>query len=304
MPNLNTMDTTYGALFIGLILSAILYGVALLQTFMYYRRHPEDSRIMKSMVFLLCALDTGHLILCTMGLYDYLISNFNNPDALVRTTWTMNLQFSGTGLIGIIVQCFFARRVRIMSGNVILTVIILILASVEFSLGILFTVNSFILGNNTKLAKLFWITNTGLGCAAAADIMIAAALCYYLNKSRTGSSRADSLIAILIAYSVTTGLISSVIAVLCVILFAAMPNNLIGYALFLIIGKCYVNSLLAALNCRDSLRERLDQRPNTLLRLTLTPVGALTSMAHITEDPLSSDSTNTKYPYTDTLEDT
>lgn len=34
-----------------------------------------------------------------------------------------------------------------------------------------------------------WITCTGLGSAAAADIMIAASMCYYLAQKRTGIDR-------------------------------------------------------------------------------------------------------------------
>ena len=37
--------------------------------------------------------------------------------------------------------------------------------------------------------KLQWVTCAGLGSAAAADIIIACALCYYLLKNRTGFER-------------------------------------------------------------------------------------------------------------------
>jgi hypothetical protein len=268
MEPLAPLDATYGAAFIGLIGSAILYGVTLLQTFFYYKQYPNDSRITKFLVFVLWLLDTGHLLLCTIALYSYLVSNFNNPAALHRSSWSMNLQTDCNGLIGFIVQCFFARRVWIMSRNRVLTVLIVVLAGFYCGLGVVFTVKGFLLQDTSRFPRLIWVTTSGLGSAAAADILIAVSLCYYLSKSRTGFARTDSLIATLIKYSLTTGLITSIIAFISVVTFATMPTNYVWLAFFWLIGKCYVNSLLAALNSRESLREQVAPRENTFVQLT------------------------------------
>jgi len=251
-----------------LIGSSILYGVTLLQTFLYYKQYPNDSWITKFLVFVLWLLDTAHLLLCTIALYSYLVSNFNNPAALHRSTWSMNLQTDCNGLIGFIVQCFFARRVWIMSRNRVLTVLIVVLAGFYCGLGVVFTVEGFLLQDTSRFPRLIWVTTTGLGSAAAADILIAVSLCYYLSKSRTGFARTDSLIATLIKYSLTTGLITSIIASISVVTFALMPTNYVWLAFFWLIGKCYVNSLLAALNTRESLREQVAPRENTFVQLT------------------------------------
>ncbi|KAF8073802.1 histone acetylation protein-domain-containing protein [Lyophyllum atratum] len=99
--------------------------------------------------------------------------------------------------------------------------------------------------------------------AAAADIIIACALCYYLTKNRTGFSR------------LTTGLVTSVIAFIAVVTFATMPTNFIWLAFFWILGKCYVNSILAALNSRDFLRGKVAPHDCTLMQLS--PFHAITS---------------------------
>ncbi|KDR82712.1 hypothetical protein GALMADRAFT_238211 [Galerina marginata CBS 339.88] len=265
---MDSLDATYGAAFIGLIASAVLYGVTLLQTFLYYRQYPNDSWLTKFIVFFLWILDTAHLFLCTIALYTYLVTNFSNPEALHRSTWSMNLQTDCNGLIGLIVECFFARRLWIMSGNHFITGIIVILACIHFGLGVFFTVEGFILVNTSRFPSLIWVTSTGLGSAAAADIIIAASLCYYLTKSRTGFARTDSLIATLIIYSLTTGLITSVIAFIIVVTFATMPNNYVWLGFFWLIGKCYVNSLLAALNSRESLREQAAPQQGSFFQLT------------------------------------
>lgn len=261
-------DTTYGRTFIGLILSAILFGVTILQGFLYYRNYPKDSKLIKWMVAVLLILDGAQLALSTITIYWYLVTNFNNENALGKTYWSMNIQVDCNGLIGLIVECFFARRVYILSGNWVLTAIIVLLSCVHFAFGIVFTIDSFMLPSIQDFDKLTWVTSVGLGSAAAADIIIAVSLCYYLLKSRTGFSRTDSLITTLTLYSLTTGLITGILASLVVITFAVVPRDYIWEAFFWLLGKFYVNSLLATLNSRDHLREKAAPKEGTFLHLS------------------------------------
>ncbi|KAJ3517446.1 hypothetical protein NLJ89_g500 [Agrocybe chaxingu] len=276
------LDTTYGAIVIGLVVSAVLYGVTLLQTFFYFKQYGDDSKRIKFMVAFLWFLDTLHLLFCTITIYTlvpvffrglrlftsldrYLVSGFGDFDALSKSIWSMNLQTDCNGLIGLIVECYFARRLWISSSshaqrqaqpdkpvvvsrNIYLTVLIVILACIHFSLGVYFTVQGFIIVDTTRFPSLIWVTSTGLGSAAAADIIIAVSMCYYLMKSRTGFARTDSLITTLMGYSLTTGLITSIVAFISVMTFATMPTNYIWLGFFWIIGKCYVNSVMAALS--------------------------------------------------------
>ncbi|PIL22856.1 hypothetical protein GSI_15551 [Ganoderma sinense ZZ0214-1] len=213
---MTVLDTTFGAALVGLVVSACLFGITLMQTFSYFRNYPKDKAYIKWLVILLTVLDTLHLILCTRTIYWYLVSNFGNTDNLDRTSWSMALQTDCNGLIGIIVEVFFARRVWMsgytpdyllpsiliprfaVSKNWLITAIIVVLACLHFGLGVVFTAESFILGRFSKFGVLTWETCLGLGSAAVADVMIAASMCYYLYKKRTGlkrSVRALSLLA-------------------------------------------------------------------------------------------------------------
>ncbi|KAK0201665.1 hypothetical protein DFS33DRAFT_1349111 [Desarmillaria ectypa] len=254
------LDSTYGSAFVGLIAASILYGVMLIQTCIYFNRNDSrDPVYVRSAVALLCILDTVHLILCIMTLYWHLITNFSNVSSLDHLTWSMNVQTGFNGFIALIVECVFARRVYILSRNIFITTTIVVLSCFHFGLGIVFTLKSFRLGSMGEFQQLIWVTSAGNGSSAAADILIAASLCFYLYRSRTGYSRTDSLISTLIVYSVTTGLVSSLIGIVIVITFAVMPNNYIWLAFCWVGGKCYVNSFLASLNCRCSLREKAAQ---------------------------------------------
>ncbi|KAA1469756.1 hypothetical protein DENSPDRAFT_928362 [Dentipellis sp. KUC8613] len=262
------IDDTFGSALIGLLLGAVLYGVTLLQTWLYFRHYEKDSRILKSVVLLLWFLDTLHLALCARTIYWYLITNYNNPSALADDMWAMSLQTDCNGVIGLIVEVFFARRVYMMSRNWLITGLIVVLACIHFGLGVVFTVESFILVQFSRFPELTWITCTGLGCAAAADLLIAFTMCWYLFRSRTGFERTDSMITTLMIYSINTGLVTSIVATGAVIAFAVMPLNFVWLAFFWVLGKCYVNSLLAILNSRDVIREKASAEPGSFVQMS------------------------------------
>jgi len=255
-----------------LIVSATLYGATILQTYLYYRNYPKDPRYIKILVFALWIFDTTQLALSTTAMYWYLITNYDNTPALDRLTWSMELQTDCNGILALLVECFFARRVWIMSSNMYLVVIIIVLAVIHFALGIVFTVGSFHLATMSGFKDMIWVTSLGIGSAAAADMVIAGALCFYLSKSRTGFKKTDSLISTLIVYSLSTGLVTSIIGVVIVITYALLPNDYVWLAFFWIDGKCYVNSCLAALNSRESLREKAAP-PDSFLQLSQLPNG-------------------------------
>ncbi|KAJ7044021.1 hypothetical protein C8F04DRAFT_1071335 [Mycena alexandri] len=266
-----SLQSTFGSAFVGLVVSAVLYGVTILQTYLYYRNYPEDSRILKWMVAVLWLLDTAHIVLCTIAVYSVLVLNFNDPTILTTPTWCVIVQTDFNGLIGFIVECFYARRVWLVSRNIYLTIVILILSVIHFALGIVFTVGSFEM-TRANFGELVWVTSTGLGSAAAADMMIGISLCWYLSKNRTGIQRTDHLITTLMKYSLTTGFLTGIIACLVVLTFGIMPNNFVYVGFFWLLGKCYVNSILAALNSRESLRERAHPRDGSFLNMSgVTP---------------------------------
>ncbi|KAG2144393.1 uncharacterized protein EDB93DRAFT_1241274 [Suillus bovinus] len=62
--------------------------------------------------------------------------------------------------------------------------------------------------------------------SAVVDSAIAFTLCIYLRKRRTGMKRTDNVLNCLLLYSINTGAITSFCAVLVVIMFLGLPNNL------------------------------------------------------------------------------
>ncbi|KAI0322429.1 hypothetical protein OF83DRAFT_805420 [Amylostereum chailletii] len=250
-----------------------------------------DSGRMKTMVLTVSIFDSLHLALCTYTLYWYLITNHANPSAVAYANWSLLVQVHGNGVPTLIVQLFYVRRVRLMGGSIFLVALICIMSATCFAFSIVFTVTGHKLKEFARFGEMTWITSLGLGSGVIADILIAASMCWSLYHSRTGVKRSvhrlgvvpviegselkktpvdrtDSIIHTLMQYSINSGVLTSVVATSMIFAFAFMPTAFIWLGIYFILGKCYVNSFLAILNSRGSLRKRAVADPNTLIHLS------------------------------------
>ncbi|KAG8742373.1 hypothetical protein FRC10_001595 [Ceratobasidium sp. 414] len=102
----------------------------------------------------------------------------------------------------------------------------------------------------SEFIKYNWLVGGWLGAAALGDVVIVYMLSTALMSQRTGFGRTDALINKLLRYTINTGLLTSIIAIVDVVAFCTM-NNLIHLGFNFILGKLYTNTLLATLNSRE-----------------------------------------------------
>ncbi|KAH9169019.1 hypothetical protein EDB89DRAFT_2231556 [Lactarius sanguifluus] len=269
---------TYGCTFIGLIISVMLFGITALQTWIYYwqygNRDPKALKIFIAVIFLLDALHTS---LCIYSIYWYLILNFGNVEILDHNMWAMNIQVDVNTLVDYMVQLYYARRVYIVGGSIIIPIIIVIFGAVCFGkhtcrllggtfmiiflrivtgLAFVFTARAAALKLWSRYTSLVPVTCIGLGSGVVADILIAVSMCWFLYHKKTGFARTDSMLLTLMTYSIQSGLLTSVLTCAVLISFAAASSSMYWQLFFWPMGKFYANSLLAMLNSRDYVRER------------------------------------------------
>ncbi|KAH9933255.1 uncharacterized protein BXZ73DRAFT_101215 [Epithele typhae] len=252
-----SLNSTFGATLVAIVVEATLYGITLLQTFFYFRKYHSDHWFTKSLVIILTFLDTLHLVLALHTVYWYLVTNFGNSDNLNNSVWSLNVQTDCQTFITVIVECFFARRLWLMGKNWLLVTTIVVMALLQIIAVIIFTIESFRLVQFAKFTTLTWEICLGLGASVVGDVIIAASMCYYLYRRRTGLGKTDSVVTMLMVYSVNSGVLTSIVALLSLILFLAMPTNLVWISVFFLLGKCYVNAFLGLLNSREQLRSGL-----------------------------------------------
>ncbi|KAI0287972.1 hypothetical protein BC826DRAFT_728904 [Russula brevipes] len=236
---------TYGALLIGLIVSAIFYGVTIAQTWNYYWYYRNrDRKVLQGFVAFLFSLDTLHTILCIYSVYWYLVLNFGNVEKLYMDVWAIESQTEINTLVGLLVQLYYARQLYIISNSMVFPAIIAVLGSVTFSKrfswerrcinigrrpyssrmllhlqGVCMIYLGLITRNLTwefrvelkqysRFGSLTWATCVGMGSASLADIIIALSMCWCLWHKRTGFARTDSIIMTLMSYSINSGLLT------------------------------------------------------------------------------------------------
>ncbi|EMD36551.1 hypothetical protein CERSUDRAFT_84724 [Gelatoporia subvermispora B] len=250
----NTFGPLLGALLVGGLVSNILYGITCAQTFTYYRRSENDRLFLKLFVTALWVLDTADVFIVGHILYWYMVINYTNPLSLVMPVWSLIVHVTFTSVSNFLVRGMFANRVwKLSHGNIILTGGLLLLSLTDLVCGITITVKAFglALDGFSSLSTLLYLNSAA---SLTADAAVALALCYFLYRSRTGWERTDSLIAVLMLFSINTGLLTVLDALASLITFAIMPSNLIFFAIYLCQSKLFINAFLATLNARETLR--------------------------------------------------
>ncbi|GLB36682.1 hypothetical protein LshimejAT787_0309690 [Lyophyllum shimeji] len=259
------LDNTMGAIFVGVLMGAALWGISCMQTYEYFSEFRRDSWMSKVMVATLFVLDTLHQILMTHVIYTYLITEHFNVAYLNQVVWSLVGQVIVSALIGLMVQTFFVYRIWILSHhNLPAVVFVMLLVLSEFAVSLTYFVKGLKVTTFALLPSLFRLSQSVNALAATGDIAIAATLIFILWRSKTGFSKSDSIVNQLILYSLNTGFLTSVCALLSLITITVYPNSFIFITFYTPLSRLYTNSLLATLNARKKLRVRAGTEHNSL----------------------------------------
>ncbi|TDL20314.1 hypothetical protein BD410DRAFT_377452 [Rickenella mellea] len=258
-PNHLHFDNTLGVILVGTIISSMLYGITNVQTFIYFQRSSKDPKYMRGLVAFLWILDSLHMAFIGHTVYYYMVDNFLNPFSLISPTWSFKSNIILTHISDAFIRSIFAWRIWILSGgNWKLLSSVITLAMIDLVGGLGFGIKTYFYTTFADFHRLAWVIYATLGINGLADLWTAASLCYCLNKSRSGIKRTDSMISTLMLYCINTGLLTSVFSIGCLVSYATMPTNFVFIAFYAQLPKLYLNALLATLNARDAMRERIN----------------------------------------------
>ncbi|OCH93217.1 hypothetical protein OBBRIDRAFT_353211 [Obba rivulosa] len=257
-----TVDSTLGAGLIGMVLSAVMYGVTTVQVHTYFHGSEGDSMLLKLAISLLWILDSTHQILITHAIYWYAVTEFGNAEALASPVWRASMPVFA--IMQFIIRIIFCVRIWNISSKMdrlahwrkyIVTVAILASSFGEFGIVMVVAAREamfgYLDGSSEEATPLYF----GLSLCAAGDILIAYAQIIVLRQWRSGFRSTDSILRTLMLYSINSALLTSVCALGNLITFAALPGTLIFQAFYFILPKLLLNSCLATLNARRDLRQ-------------------------------------------------
>ncbi|KIJ37358.1 hypothetical protein M422DRAFT_781718 [Sphaerobolus stellatus SS14] len=260
------LDSTYGAMYIGIMVATFFQGILTLQSYVYYETYRKDSWKLKALVAVVWSIDFIHLIFIGKAGYHYFITNWGNVDSLAMSVWEFDAHPILIGVATILSQAFFLWRLYRFSGqNVFLLLFLTAICLVPFVFNVYIAVQSI---------KVNYLTPAGLAdqwgkheiqslrpeainlfvWGATSDVLIASILCYYLHQEKSDYEKTNSLIDRVIRYTVTTGLATSVFAVACLVTYFIRPESFIFVSMHFSLGRMYTNNLIAALNYRHQLR--------------------------------------------------
>ncbi|KAI0688911.1 hypothetical protein C8Q76DRAFT_260572 [Earliella scabrosa] len=251
-----SLDDTFGVLLIATFISLALYGLTLHQLYRYFRTCVRDSLALKSLVATVLILESLHTVMLTHLCYHYLISEYFNPTNLQHGVWSSNLLPCTSGLVIFTSQLFFVRRVFLLGHQYrAVAILSLLLFVIALAFNIAGTVDAYRFNNDTigHLDTVAWMEAASAGALEVGDTLLTTVLVVALRRGRTGWKRMDSILDMLVLYAITTGLLTGVMNLFCLILSIAYPKNLRWSGFGIVSTHLYANNLLAALNSRESL---------------------------------------------------
>jgi len=247
---------TFGALLVGGVVSVMFTGVTWAQSVVYIKLFPKDTVGVKSLVLAVWLLDTLHSVFILVSLWNYLITHFGNEAAIDAVPTSLALTIVTTAILTFIVQLFFIYRVFILAKrNYYIACPIAVLACLRLCFACLTSSRFIQLRSITKFVELYsWSFTTGLCLSAAVDVLVTFFMCYWLRRRRDRYSSLNKVLDTLMLYAFENGLLTTVAAMVSLVTWLTMNQNLIFMATHFVILKFYANSLLATLNARADLQ--------------------------------------------------
>lgn len=266
MAQVTTIDvkTFLGPMAVGSVLSGVVFGCAVVQTYSYYKRFPNDNGYIKALVTFEMTLQTIHLILLLAGMWHLAVADFGNRLALLLFPESLNVTLILCSPLAFASQAFFIFRLWRLSQNLALVGFCFLLAAARFAFHMAVGIAAYRLREIALVVQQWkWCITTMFVMSIACDIIVAAAVTCILKEQKTEFRRTSRMIDKLISYSVATGLVTIGGELAQALCFWTMPHNYIWLGFYAVESGLYTNSLLAALNSRSVFSQVWATQPST-----------------------------------------
>ncbi|KAH9952896.1 hypothetical protein BC827DRAFT_208378 [Russula dissimulans] len=247
-------------LFAGLV-NWSLFGVLTVQCYIYTYNFPKDRRFLKTLVYSIFTIEVLQTVANGADLFYWFSSGFGNLKHLESPFASAIDVPIIESVVSLVVQFFFAHRIWILSDKSrkarwfcsLVCLCSIMNAAAAFTIGIYAHVNGrFPSGERLKQMATTWLVGN-----AAADILIASAMLYYLITRRgepAGMFSHHGLVKI-VRLTVETNLLTTSVGILSLLMVTIYPDENWYASPTSILGKLYSNTLLVSLNNRILIRE-------------------------------------------------
>ncbi|RDX45069.1 hypothetical protein OH76DRAFT_1028418 [Lentinus brumalis] len=255
-----------GPVFLGAITSWLIFGISIVQLYIYTMNFPHDRKGLQVLVYWVFILDIFLTVVAAAMGWHILCAGWGRQTNLVTPGWTFAAIGAGDGIIATTVQIFYAWRIWVLKRWRILPCVIIVISLAQLGSTLSIAAGIANLQNISELLPFFPRTILWLGGGALADILIACAMVYLLTTAKKNShalKSSDRAINRLIRLSVETGIITACSAIIELGLFLGPATENTNLHLFfaLILGKIYSNTMMTSLNSRINTQQTMSRPP-------------------------------------------
>ncbi|KAF8130226.1 hypothetical protein EV363DRAFT_1335494 [Boletus edulis] len=270
-----------GPFVIGYTLSFALMGALVVQAYIYFTRFTDDRRAIKALVMVVLLLETLITALVFYGLWATSTSEFSISIFYYLGQYLMGpllgmVLASMAGLVTTLTHGFYCWRISTLRKSLLIPFPIMMVSLLQLASIIILafrdglfpaseTINNSandgtppappVISISYKLAP--WLV-TWLGGSVVCDVAITTCMTLSLRPSNSHFSSNRSTLVKLTRLTIETGLVTSVAALVELILGVVFEMYFYHIAVFFAISKLYANCLLASLNFRLVLRSQSD----------------------------------------------
>ncbi|KAJ7591792.1 hypothetical protein C8J56DRAFT_781279 [Mycena floridula] len=210
-PSPPSLDLLTGPIMVGVMIGVFIYGIATVQSYIYFRSDAcvKDRVGLKVLVLQILKpwiyrfLETLHTIFGCSYLYYLTITHFGQYSRLGDVPWSASSFVLIGAMVALIVQSFYAWRVRVISGRWLVSVISWIGISAKAILTLIIVILLHKEGPFSPVkAKYPYFIPLLFSLSMAIDILNTCSICFYLHRSRTGFKVTNTLVDQLMIWAI------------------------------------------------------------------------------------------------------
>ncbi|EIM84585.1 uncharacterized protein STEHIDRAFT_100595 [Stereum hirsutum FP-91666 SS1] len=251
------IELILGPVVVATVTNVFLYGICVVQFSTYYSAGFQDKKLIQALVAWVLLLDTFHVAASVYMLWDYVVTNFNNPEILTAAPWPFPSTPIVTVCASVPIQIFLAYRIKQFSGSWKIFAAIVFLSVAQGAFGIAGATGAVMTPNINDFGKLIPLVDTWLALAVVVDVSITVLLFMYLSRSSSSYHRTKNVVTKIIKSAVETAAFGSFFCIMDLICFSALQSTNFHLIFALPMGRIYTNTLLSTLNSRVKLREEM-----------------------------------------------
>ncbi|KAJ7306146.1 hypothetical protein DFH08DRAFT_902263 [Mycena albidolilacea] len=250
---------TYGGSLVCCQVMLPLFGLSIIQGYLYLLNYGNDPRLLKAFVALIWSLGALNAVLVCHSVYHYLVLSYTNPLLLIQGEWSVYASTAVSILTCFLIDLFFARMLfRMTKGKwrIFILTVYGVLLPTQIAFGILFIYKLFALWDIPKLHAIVYPVMVPVFLSrVVTDAFTSTTLCIVLYDFRTDFGKTMRLIRTLIIYAINRFILTTLVLVAQVIFLLLKPKSIAAMVMGYVTVHLYINSFLATLNARASLRK-------------------------------------------------